>query len=207
MIVLFFLVLFLIVIIFLFSLKIQINIDNLKISTEKHDGSIINKNFKIIIFLYIFNRLRIFKSIIDRNKLENLQLKNKIKKFNITKVEFSRFDKENIKKINKYKPKVKYADVILDIGIEDAALTAFVVAFISSILGILLNNTLQKTIGSKFIVNPIFANKNLLNLELNCIIELKLIHIIYIIYILNQKRRDDKNVRTSNRRSYGYSYE
>ena len=73
-------------------------------------------------------------------------------------------------------------------------------------MGVLLRKQIANSKENRFIINPLYINKNLLNLELNCIFETKLIHIIYVIYILNEKRRDDKNVRTSNRRSYGYSY-
>lgn len=60
----------------------------------------------------------------------------------------------------------------------------------------------------KYQITPIFQNKNLYKINLNCIIQLKMVHIINVIYIFSKKGRSDKNERTaSNRKSYGYSYE
>ena len=167
----------------------------------------LNENYKIEIALLIFRKIKILSSEITKEKLDNLQLKNKLKKFNMKKINLDKIDKTKIEKLNRHKPDIKYINLIVNIGLEDATFTSYSVAIVSSILGIILRNTIRKSKNSKFIINPMYINKNLLNLELNCIIEIKMIHIIYIIYILNKKRRDDKYGRTSNRRSYDYSYE
>ena len=56
-------------------------------------------------------------------------------------------------------------------------------------------------------IYPVYNYQNLLNIEFSGIFEIKMIHIINIIYILNKKEGVKKNERTSNRRSYDYSYE
>ena len=52
-----------------------------------------------------------------------------------------------------------------------------------------------------------YINKNLLNIEISSIFQIKMIHIINTICIVNKKRKGDKNERTSNRRPYDYGYE
>ena len=60
----------------------------------------------------------------------------------------------------------------------------------------------------EYSIKPIYNNQNLYKIELNCIIELKIVHIINVIYILIKKGKSDKNERTaSNRKPYAYSNE
>ena len=56
-------------------------------------------------------------------------------------------------------------------------------------------------------IMPIYGKGNILKLNLSCIINLKLVHIINIIYMIIKKERSDKYVRTSNRGTYGYCHE
>ena len=58
-----------------------------------------------------------------------------------------------------------------------------------------------------FCVAPAYMDKNLINVEFSGIFQIKMIHIINTICIVNKKRKGDKNERTSNRRPYDYGYE
>ena len=203
----FFILFFLgILIFFLLFSTIKIEIRNFKLSTEKYKGRTLNKDYKLIISLIRIIQLNLININIDRSRLEKLKL-------NINKINFQSFNIDNaidvktFKDVKKYAPKIKKIKLLIDIGTEDAIVTSYAVVVISSLLGILLRKPLENCINNNFTINPLYINKNILNLELNCIFETKLIHIIHIIYILNKKRRDDKNGRTSNRRTYGYSYE
>ena len=98
----------------------------------------------------------------------------------------------------------------LKVGTEDYVLTSYIVAIIS----ILISNILPHIIRNKKQINeekynykilPIYSKNNLYKIELDCIINAKMGNIIYVIYLI--KRRGDKNERTSNRKSYEYSYE
>ena len=189
---------------------IKIRIKNLKLSTEKYNGKLLDKEYQIIFKIFGLQRIKYLEIEFTKEKLE--KIKNKFKNINIKEVVNNIGEKINIeykdlKRIKKYTPKLKYINLKANIGIENAWLTSYIVPIISAILGVALNKQLSESNENKFIINPVYVNKNLLNLELHCIFETKVIHIIYIIYILNKRRRDDKNVRTSNRRSYGYSYE
>ena len=211
----FFYVLFFTVILIeiLLTSTIRIKIKNLKLSTEKYNGRFLDDDYKITISIGTLKKIRLLHLEITKEKLEKFKIKDKIKT-SIRKLDFEKLktssktnDAKTFKKIKKNIPYIHYINLVANIGIEDAVLTSYIVAIIASILGVLLKNTIANSNGNRYIINPVYRNKNLLNLELNCIFETKLIHIIYIIYILYKKGRVNKNVRTSNRRSYGYSYE
>ena len=183
-----------IILIILISLKYEIKIKNLTISTEKEKGRILNKNYKITILIYILEKIPILKLELTKDKLDKINVKDKIKNINITNIKTNNIDKETLKKIKKLKPRIKYINLFANIGTEDAALTSYIVAIVSTGIGILLNDKLKDN-KNKFIINPLYINKNLLNLELNTAVEIKMIHIIYIIYILNK----DKKIKTKNK--------
>ena len=196
--------------------SIKVTISNLKLSTEKYEGRILNDDYTLTISLWGLRRFCIINIEITKEKLENIKLKEKLKTSlrNIATVDLiknimenRKIDKKTLKKIKKHAPEIMYIKLLANIGTDDAILTSYIVAFISSLLGIGLREPISQFKKNKFIINPVYINKNLLNLELDCIFETKMIHIIYVIYILNKKRRVDKNGRTSNRRTYGYSYE
>ena len=94
------------------------------------------------------------------------------------------------------------------IGTENASLTAFIIPVISTTLALILSKNLKKYNHKQiFSITPIYVNQNLINIAFSGIIQIKMIHIINTICILNKKRKGDKYERTSNRRPYDYSYE
>ena len=97
----------------------------------------------------------------------------------------------------------------IKIGTEDIIFTSFIVTILSSLLGIGLAKAIKKYTENKFYYSilPVYGKNNMLDIDLNCIINVKLVHIIYVIYMFSKKRSEKKYERTSNRRSYDYSYE
>lgn len=114
-------------------------------------------------------------------------------------------NKETLKVIKGLKLKIEKLDLVINIGIDDAALVSYIVATISGIISIVLPYLIRiEDINKcKYRIIPIY-NQNTFNLYLDSIINLKIVHIIYVIYNLVKKGRDEKNERTSNRRSYAY---
>ena len=201
-----FLFIFIIAVLIIFS-KFKIEIINFNFSSEKIENRHINKDYKIIFKLYILKYLPIIKINITKTKLEKIKLKDKMKNLDMKLIENkNKFDKEFFKTIKDIKYTIKNINLRIDLGTENASLTSFIIPIISTIISIYLQRKIEKFKNQRFIVNPIYKDKNFININLNCIFEIKMIHIINIIYILNKKRRDE-NVRTSNRRSYDYSYE
>ena len=199
-----FLLVFMIFFCILIFSKIRIEIINFRFTSmnKKH----LNENYKIIIKLRIFNKFTIFKIILTKNKLKNLNLKQDAKIIR-TKIIENKIDKRVFKIIKNIKIIIKRLNLSIDIGTEDASLTALLVAIISSITGVIFRKSIIDSKKQIFKIVPVYVNKNLININVSGIFEIKMIHIINIIYILNKKEGVKYNERTSNRRAYDYSYE
>lgn len=141
------------------------------------------------------------RKIYSSKKLENIDLKKIRKKVP--------FNKETINVLKHIKLKIEEFKLKMNIGTEDAVLTSYIVAIIASILSIILPQLVDKKDikKCKYIINPIY-NNNLLNLHLDSIISIKIVHIIYaVIYFIINNKESERNERTSNRRTYAYSHE
>lgn len=169
--------------------------------------------YKIIIRIKFLNRLTIFKLKLDEKKIKKLYEKTNEKNDLVKKMENYVFTHRDIFSVlKKLKPQITKFHLDLSLGTEDAILTSFLVAGLASIISILLprcitgkNVNLEENY--QYQINPIYLDKNVYKIWLNCIIRVKIVHIIYVIDILFKKRRDEKHERASNRRSYDYSYE
>ena len=198
-------VLILIIILLVFS-RIRIEVINFKFSsqTKRH----INKDYKVIIKLCILKKIPILKVNITKTKLEKMKIKEKIKNIDFKIIQNkNKFDKNAIKAIKKSNININKINLNLEIGTENATLTSVIVPAISTILAILLSRKIENPKNQLFIIQPVYINQNLINIVFSGIFEMKMIHIINIIYILNRKKGVNKHERTSNRRSYDYSYE
>lgn len=191
---------------------ISIRIEKLEIS----NCNSINKltyNFEIYFEILTLNKFKIFSLKINKDKIKQLNSKVKFK---------NKMQNMNFKKIKQDFPKIKLREILkklninvqkfnlkFELGTEDVIITSALIAIISSALGIFLAKVIKSFNKEKYSyeIKPIYHNKNLINLYLNCIIKVKVVHIISIIYLLLRKRRVESNERTSNRRAYDYSYE
>ncbi len=201
------LIIVMLIIILLFS-QIKIILNNIKISNNKINGRHIQKDYQIIIKITLFKIIRILEINITKDKLERLKLKEKVKNIE-SKFKDSNLnvDINTIKEIKNIKFTISNLNLLIKVGTENAAFTAISTGVLSSIIGILLRNKINNNKNNIFEIVPVYINQNLLNINLNCIITIKMIHIIDMLYILGKRKRDDKYVRTSDRRSYAYSNE
>ena len=194
-----------IILAFVFS-KIRIEIENFQFSSllPKH----INHDYRFTIKLCILGKIPILKITITKEKIKKLKLKEKFQKIDLWKIEE---DKQIHRKFFQITKKlnlvIQKLNLKIAIGTENASITSFIVVFLSSFIALFLQNKLKHWQKQTFLVQPIFQNQNLVNLEISGIFEIQMIHIITIVYILNKKEGVKKNERTSNRRAYGYSYE
>lgn len=200
-------VLLIILIILVFS-KIQIQLLNFELSLINKIH--INPNYEGELKWYIFSKIPIFKIKLNKNIIKKFKLKEKFIDFDI-KIweERKKFDKDFFKIIRKLEFYIKQLNLKIDIGTENAALTSIIVSIISSVIALFLRNKIRTDEEQYFIIQPIYKNQNYLNIELSGIFEIKMNHIINIIYLLikKDKKGEDKYERTSNRGSYDYSYE
>lgn len=194
--------------IFIILSTIKIRIENLLMTNMSEIPQKQQPNYHITFSLYLFNRVKWFSISINRLKMQKLYSKIQLDKIDIKKIEKD-FSFQDLKLLKKIKPNVSLLNLELKIGTEDAILTSFIVFLISTGISILLPHVIKRYDKNKYkyLITPLYFQKNLYQIKLNCIIEIKLVHIINMIYIFIKKRRSDKNERTSNRRPYDYSYE
>ena len=172
----FFFALLLIIIIFVIlgiiihTSKIGIDIENLIINTELPKGQKINKESKIYVYLLILGKIKLFKKDIKKMKQPNLKLENNNIDIKILKNKELRIDyKELLKNID---VDIKKINLNIQIGTQDAALTAIIVGILSGMLGIILKKP-------QYEVRPIYINKNFFKIKIECIISIYLMQYIY----------------------------
>ena len=175
---LFILVIFTILIIAIHTSKIGIDIKNLIIDTDAEEK--INEDGKIYVYLLLFNKIKLF-----RKNVRNIPMKDV--KFETSDFDIKIFKNKDIKinyleLIQNINIDIKNIDLNVKIGTEDAGITAILVGILAGILGIIIKKP-------KYQILPIYANRNLLKINLNGIFTIYLMHYIYKFIKNNIKER------------------
>lgn len=175
---LFILVIFTILIIAIHTSKIGIDIENLIIDTDAEEK--INEDGKIYVYLLLFNKIKLF-----RKNVRNIPMKDV--KFETSDFDIKIFKNKDIKinyleLIQNINIDIKNIDLNVNIGTEDAGITAILVGILAGILGIIIKKP-------KYQILPIYANRNLLKINLNGIFTIYLMHYIYKFIKDNIKER------------------
>ena len=175
---LFILVIFTILIIAIHTSKIGIDIKNLIIDTDAEEK--INEDGKIYVYLLLFNKIKLF-----RKNVRNIPMKDV--KFEKSDFDIKIFKNKDIKinyleLIQNINIDIKNIDLNVNIGTEDAGITAILVGILAGILGIIIKKP-------KYQILPIYANRNLLKINLNGIFTIYLMHYIYKFIKDNIKER------------------
>lgn len=175
---LFILVIFTILMIAIHTSKIGIDIENLIIDTDAEEK--INEDGKIYVYLLLFNKIKLF-----RKNVRSLPMKDV--KFETSDFDIKIFKNKDIKinyleLIQNINIDIKNIDLNVNIGTEDAGITAILVGILAGILGIIIKKP-------KYQILPIYANRNLLKINLNGIFTIYLIHYIYKFIKDNIKER------------------
>ncbi len=193
--------------------SLQIEVKNLIFNSENMKGS------KLVDYL-VYIRLKILKKItwlsikIDKtkiNKIKNSKFMDKILKMEKKMLETEDFNtiKKDLKHLKQIDVDIIKAHLYLEIGFIDAFVTSISVAAISTLLAFILYKKMNKykLENYNYIITPNYNSESTIKIKLNCIINIKMIHIIYVIYMLKKKRSVDYDERTSNRRAYACRYE
>lgn len=175
---LFILVIFTILIIAIHTSKIGIDIKNLIIDTDAEEK--INEDGKIYVYLLLFNKIKLF-----RKNVRNIPMKDV--KFETSDFDIKIFKNKDVKinyleLIQNINIDIKNIDLNVNIGTEDAGITAILVGILAGILGIIIKKP-------KYQILPIYANRNLLKINLNGIFTIYLMHYIYKFIKNNIKER------------------
>ena len=212
MVFLFILLILLIITLSIVTSKIEIKLMPFILNSKKH--KYVDDQSKVIIKLKLFEIIPIIKFTITNQKLKRLQ---KLFKMNekIEKIErdiIQNKDKIDVQLLAVAKEigksiEIKKLELAMELGTENAFLTSMLVAIFSSIIAIGISRTNVKEKDVLYEIKPIYTSQNFVKIAISGIFQIKMVHIINIIYVLNKKGGKKNNERTSNRRSYDYSYE
>lgn len=203
--------LFLSLLVFLLLLSsIKIEVKKLRLDNTKGKGEKIEKELLVYIGFYLFGLVKLFHIRIDQNRLKKWKVKNKLEKIDVKQV------KKEIEKNGSILEMIKKLQIdFITFGLEihlgtlDVLLTTILNFIVIMGISLLLPKVIKRYDSNHYHyeVEPIYANENMVKLDFHCIIQVKMVHIMDILYEVLKIRRVKKHGRTSNRRSYDYSYE
>jgi len=215
----------LILLILVMSSTLSIEIQNFEANNYVKEEKII-KDYMVHIHLYLGKRIRWFGLKIDQKRINKFKtgrlLKGIDKRFGVKRGEELQtiekllidnkkkiLSKKTLKNIKELRLNVSRLNLYLDIGSKNVIITSFIVAFISSGISILLGKNINADERKKYyyLITPLYMDKNIFKIKVNCIINVKVVHIMNMLYILLKKRSGNKYGGTSNRRAYDYSHE
>ncbi len=180
-----------------------------KNKNKQHSSSPVSKDYEFNISLVLFDKLKWLWVHLNDKKINKISSKIKWKKIDFKKMEQD-FKLEDIKQIKKLQLNLDYLYLESKIGVEDVIITSFLVGIISTFISCILPHITKEYKENKYHykIVPLYLNKNLYEIKFDCIIKIKMVHIINILYYFLKKRRGENyEQRASDRRSYGYSYE
>lgn len=200
------LVLLITVITLIIASTLHIQIKNLSVSNMEPKNQ---NEYAIIFSLHLCNKIKWIWFRLNDKKVRKMYSKMQLEK-----LDFKKFRKDfkikDLKELPKLQPKISYLNLDANLGLISPVTTSLLVATIASIISATLPYWAKKLKEEKYIYNikPLYYNKNLYKINLNCIIEIKMVHIINIIFVLIKKgRKKNEQSTTSNRKPYAYSYE
>lgn len=166
-------------------------------------------DYQFKISLVLFDKLKWLWINLNNKKIKKISSKIKWKNIDFKRMEQD-FKTEDIEQIKKLQPNLTYLNLESRIGLEDVMITSFLVGIIGALISFILPHLVKKYEKNKYHykIVPLYLNKNIYEIKFDGIIEIKMVHIINILYYFLKKRRGENHEqRASNRRSYGYSYE
>ena len=165
----FLLAILLVTIIAVHTSRIGIEVEDLVIDTEQKEK--LSKESKIWIYLILFKKIKLFKKNVLEMKRPNLKIEIQV-----------------IKALKNIDVDIEQIDLSIQIGIQDAAVTAIITGMIWTILGIVIKK-------QGYEVVPIYSNKNLLKIKLKGIFS---IYLMQYIYKLIKRKIFEKKVEVEN---------
>ena len=212
------LVLFVLLIITLIVYTSKIKIVIRKLEVEKKEKTKLLLNFDIKICLIFIEKICIFHLDLNNKTIQNKNITKILKKVMNTELirkaeELDyKFLKENMPKKKEVKEIITNLNPIFEklklemkLDINNVIFLSFICPIISFAISILYAAIVKNFNKDKhfFEVTPLYKNMNYIKLNLDCIITMKIVHIIHVMYnFLKKKGRRLENERTSNRRTY-----
>ena len=178
----------------------KLEIKKLHISNEQEKLKV---DFILNIGIYFLNKVKIIKFTIDNYKASNLLKSGKL---DINKLKQNNaINKDVIGSIKRDDFIIEYLKIEGYFGTFNSVLSSWIYVIINAIIPILIGRKLEGC----YINNIEFlnVNENKININLNCIISIKMVNIINILHYLKKKGGKENNGKSSDRRPYAYSNE
>ena len=176
-------------------------LSSIKIQILELEATNTGVKYKIAISLFFLGIIKYFKIKIDENFNKKIN-PNKVMKF-IKPPQINWKEQLKTLKLDFIKLHIKLEEfhMKLSVGTSDVLVTTAIIVIISTMFPVLFRKAIKKYDSKKYFytITPVYANKNILKLTLNSIINIKLVHIIYVIILL-MKGSGVKNERASDRR-------
>ena len=193
------------VIMLIFS-SFKLIVTNLEINNSNNK---IMPIYELKIAFYLLGKIKLFSFKINNNKtkkiLEKNFIKQKIENIKIKSHEKSKKQKKfQIKILKQFIKKLELESINLLIYVDtkNVILTSYFVAIISGIIPNILKENI-KNFDSKhhiFKITPLYKNQNYIYIKLNCIINIKIVHIISMYKLGNKYKGGKKYERSPYRR-------
>lgn len=205
-----FVIITILIVILIISSELRLHVYNFEYSNYKSP----NKKNKIKIELYLFGIIKVLSIKLRKERMNNNITKNIIKekilniRDNGTKLNL--FDKYNIGSITNIIVKVLMSKVELRkfllnafIGTDEASLTSILVGILYIIIPNILRTRVKKYNNNKYNVkiSPIYDESNKIYIHFECIISIKVVHIINMLKNAKYGKESNSNYeRKSNRK-------
>lgn len=196
----FFIVLIIIGLIGLLVYLSGIRIDLEYIEIEKKNKIELN-DLKLKICFMLFNKIKIAKITIDKEKVIKIKASKLFKKLTQKNIDID--IKQTLQDLKNIQIRTESLNIKGTVGFDDAVIMAYVTAVINILLSSLYSKIMDDYKNYSYSINPIQTEKFYFKISINCIISVKIANIINMI----MNRSDEKNERTSNRRLNGNCYE
>lgn len=186
---------------------LHIQIKNLSISNMQTKN---NAKYAIIFSMYFANKIKYIWFDLNSKRAKKIYSKVQLEKIDLKKIK-KIFKLSDLKELPKLYPKISDLNLDMNLGTKSPLVTSFLIITISTAISLLLPHLANNLKDNRYFYNikPLYYNKELYKINLDCIIEIKMVHIINVIYYIFLKKGRKKNEQstTSNRKSYAYSHE
>ena len=186
---------------------LHIQIKNLSISNMQTKN---NTKYAIIFSIYFANKIKYIWFNLNSKRAKKIYSKVQLEKIDLKKFK-KVFKLSDLKELTKLHLKISDLNLEMNIGTKSPLVTSFLVVTISNAISLLLPHLVNNLKDNRYFYNikPLYYNKELYKINLDCIIEIKMVNIINVIYyiFLKKGRRENERSTTSNRKSYAYSHE
>lgn len=177
---------------------IKVDLENIEI--EKKNKIVLN-NLKLNIYFMLFNKIKILKLTINKEKLIKIKASKLFKKLTQKNIDID--IKQTLQDLKNIQIRTERLNIKAKLGFDNAVIMAYVAAVINILLSSLYAKIMDNYKNYSYLVEPIQTEKFYFKLSINCIISVKIANIINMI----MNRGDEKNERTSDRRLNGNCYE